>query len=150
MSDYATVMTTFSLFDGYTHRGAETLIERGQIRQYRQGDMLYIQGTPAVSVVLVLEGLVEHFVSQHGREIVLGSAGPSHVLADVQVLGDMAHPTSARLAEDSVVLEWDREAFGRLVGSDTVFAQRVIHQTAQSLAEQAESLIASMAALKQD
>jgi len=148
MDDHAALMTTFALFEGYTTRGAEALIERGQIRQYAQGEVLYAQGTRAVSVVLVLEGMVEHFVSQDGREIGLGTAGPSHVLADVQVLADTAHPTSARATQDVVVLEWDRDAFGRLVASDTVFSQRVIHQTAQSLAEQAESLIASMAAIK--
>jgi CRP-like cAMP-binding protein len=146
---YAELMTTFPLFHGYTARGTQSLIERGQLRDCEAGHVLFNQGELASVVVLVLVGAVEHFVARPAGEIRLGHAGPSHVLADVQVVAGVEHPASARAMEATVILEWDSPAFRRLIASDTLFAQRVMNQTAQSLALQAESLIASMAALKE-
>ncbi len=147
VEDLAQLMATFELFHGYTSRGTQSLIERGTLRELPAGHVLYSQGEAATTVVLVLAGEVEHFVVSRGREVRLSATGPSHVLADVQVLGDMTHPASARTVGDVVALAWDAAAFRRLVAADSVFAGRVFHQTAVSLAQQAETLTASLAAI---
>jgi CRP-like cAMP-binding protein len=141
-------MVTFPLFEGYTSRGAQTLLDRGRIRQCQAGEVLYHGGQPAEAVLLVLGGEVEHFLTRGAREVRLGWAGPSHVLADVQVMGHLPHPASARVRDGATVLEWDRAAFDRLIGADSVFARRVMQQTALSLAAQAEVLVASLAAMQ--
>lgn len=147
---YADLMVTFSLFEGYTARGAQSLIDRGRIRQCEAGEVLYHGGQPARSVLLVLSGEVEHFLTRGEREVPLGSSGPSHVLADVQVMGHMPHPASARVRDGATMVEWDGAAFGRLVAADNVFAQRVLEQTARSLAAQAEMLAVSLASMHPD
>jgi len=149
VQELAQLMTSFDLFNGYTAFGTQTLIERGHIHELPAGHVLYSQGEPAQKVLLVLKGEVEHFVARGGREIRLGSAGPSHVLADVQVLGEMAHPASARTVGETTVVVWDGHEFNRLVTADGIFAQRVFHQTAVSLAMQAETLTASLIAIQE-
>jgi CRP-like cAMP-binding protein len=148
VQELAQLMVSFDLFKGYTPFGTQTLIERGHVHELPHGQVLYSQGDLANTVVLVLLGEIEHFVANGGREVKLGSAGPSHVLADVQVLGQMTHPASARAVGETVVLTWNGEEFRRLVAADGVFAQRVFHQTAVSLAQQAETLTASLVAIK--
>lgn len=149
VEDFARLMATFELFKGYTPHGTQALIDKGKLLELSAGHVLYSQGEQATTVVLVLVGEVEHVVVSHGREVRLSAAGPSHVLADVQVLGEMTHPTSARAVGDATVLVWDGPTFRRLVTSDSVLAQRVFHQTAVSLAQQAETLTASLAAIKE-
>lgn len=144
---YADLMVTFSLFEGYTTRGTQTLLDRGRIRQCEAGEVLYHGGQPAKSVLLVLSGEVEHFLASGSSEVRLGSSGPSQVLADVQVMGQMPHPASARVRDAATVVEWDGAAFGPLVVADNVFAQRVLQQTARSLAAQAEMLVSSLASI---
>ena len=148
VEDFARLMATFDLFRDYTPHGTNSLISRGQIRELPDGHSVFSQGQLATTVVLVLRGEVEHFVVSHGREVRLSSAGPSRVLADVQVLAETAHPASARTVGDVVLLAWDAPTFRRLVASDSLFAQRVFHQTAVSLAQQAETLTASLAAIR--
>jgi len=145
---HADLMVTFSLFEGYTVRGAQTLLNRGRIRRCEAGEVLYHGGQPARSVLLVLSGEVEHFLARGSSEVRLGASGPSHVLADVQVMSQLPHPTSARVRDAATVVEWDGAAFGRLVAADNVFAQRVLQQTARSLATQAEMLAASLASIQ--
>jgi len=147
---FAKLMLDFSLFEGYTAWGTQTLIERGRIRECPAGEVLFTQGQPAKEVVLVLTGEVEQFVQSHGREVRLAVVGPSHVLSDVQVLADMAHPLSGRTVGDTAILVWDGPTFQRLVAGDSVFAHRVFHQTAMELAAQAETLTASLVAIKEE
>ena len=146
--EYAQLMTTFPLFHGYTPSGTEWFISHGHVRSCEPGEMVFTEGAPALSVVLVLAGAVEQFVARRSGEIRIGSAGPSQVLGDVQVVGGLAHPASARATKGTVLLEWAGQAFQRLTTSDGQFAQRLMTQTAHALAVQAESLIASLAALR--
>jgi CRP-like cAMP-binding protein len=147
--ELAELMMSFDLFRDYTAFGTQQLIERGHVHELAAGHVLYSQGDPAQAVVLVLKGEVQHYFASGGREVGLGSAGPSHVLADVQVLSGMNHPASARALRDTVILAWSGAEFRRLVTADGLFAQRLFHQTAVSLARQAETLTASLAAINE-
>jgi CRP-like cAMP-binding protein len=148
VQELAQLMTSFQLFSGYTAFGTQGLIERGHVHELPAGHAVYTQGEKAQKVVLVLKGEIEHYYVSGDREVRLGSAGPSRVLADVQVLGEAVHPVSARTSTETVVLVWDGDEFGRLVMGDAVLAQRLFHQSAVFLAEQAEALAASLAGVK--
>jgi len=148
-TDYSQLLTTFPLFAGYTSTGTEWFVTHGRIRQCAAREVLLTEGDAATTVVLVLTGAVEQFVARANGEIPIGSTGPGQVLGDVQFVGGLAHPASARATAGTAVLEWTGPAFQRLTSGDAQFAERVMTQTAHALAVQAESLIASLAALKE-
>jgi len=146
---YAEIMTRFDMFEGYTVHGISSVVQRGRVRQLQPGDVLFREGEPASYVALVLSGVIALFVERSGRELPLSEAGPSRLLGEIAVLAGADRVTSARAAEPTVVLEWDANAFRRLIGSDVHLSQRIFRETFRSLLEEKQSLIASLAAVRE-
>jgi CRP-like cAMP-binding protein len=145
---YAHLMTTFAVFEGYTTHGTKGLIERGHVRELHPGDLLFKEGDPAKTAVLVLTGEIELFVHREGRDLLLTGAGASRMLGELAVMGGVARATSARAVQATAVLEWDGDTFRRAVMSDAVLSERVIRQSMRTLVEEELALVASLAALK--
>jgi CRP/FNR family cyclic AMP-dependent transcriptional regulator len=146
---YAELMTTFEMFEGYTAHGVNTVVQRGRVRELAAGDVLFREGEPATHVVLVLGGTVELFVERNGRELHLSEAGPSRLLGEIAVLASADRVTSARAAGAVLILEWDAQQFRRLITSDGHLSQRIFRETFRSLLEEKQSLIASLAAIRE-
>ena len=100
-AQHAELMTTFPMFQDYTARGTQSLIERGQIREFAPGDLLFKAGEPAKSVLLILTGKAKVFVEAEGSEVGLGDAGPSRMLGELAVLGGIRRPASTASAQFS-------------------------------------------------
>lgn len=149
MSDqYAELMTTFAMFKGYTPHGASVLMERGKVRELAAGELLFKEGDPAKSVLLVLTGRAEVFVDRNGRNLKLNDVEPSRMLGELAVLGGINRPASARATEATAVVEWSENDFRRLIASDVNLSQRIFRQLIRTLAEEEEALVASLAAVK--
>jgi CRP/FNR family cyclic AMP-dependent transcriptional regulator len=145
---YAELMTTFPLFKGYTPHGAKMLMSRGQLREIAPGELLFAEGEPASSVLLMLTGKAEIFVNRDGREVRLSHVEPSRMLGELSVLGGVNRPASARAVEPTAVLEWSDRDFRRLIATDVGLSQRIFRELIQTLAEEEEALVASLAAVK--
>jgi CRP-like cAMP-binding protein len=65
------------------------------------------------------------------------------------VLSGADRVTSARAAGPVLVLEWDASQFRRLITSDGHLSQRIFRETFRSLLEEKQSLIASLAAIRE-
>ncbi len=146
---HAELMTTFTMFEGYTAHGITSLVGRGTVRELPAGEILFREGDPATCVVLVLTGKVDLFVERGAREFSLSEAGPSRLLGELAVLAGVERVTSARTGEPTVVVEWDANAFRRLIGSDVHLSQRIFRETFRSLVEEKQSLIAALSAVKE-
>ena len=147
-AQHAELMTTFPMFQDYTARGTQSLIERGQIREFAPGDLLFKEGEPAKSVLLILTGKAEVFVETEGNEVGLTNAGPSRMLGELAVLGGIRRPASARAAVPTAAIEWDGKAFRRLISSDIDFSQRIFRELIRELAEDDRALAASLNVLR--
>ena len=147
-SRYAEILTTFPMLEGYTVHGIELLFQRGRVRELGPGDMLFREGDPADCVVLVLTGGVDLFVDRGGRELRLHIAGPSRLLGELAVLAGVNRLTSARAAEPTAVIEWDADAFRRLISSDAQLSERIFRETYRSLVEDQQSLIRALSAVR--
>lgn len=145
---YAELMTTFALFKGYTPHGAGVLISRGGIRELGPQELIFKEGQPAQSVVLILAGHAELFVERKAREIRLGDAGPGRLLGELAVLGGTKRPASARATQPTAILEWQEPAFRRLIATDIDLSQRIFRELIRTLGEEEEALVASLAAVK--
>lgn len=143
---YAELLTTFPMLAGYTVHGIDVLFERGRVRELAIGEMLFEEGQPASSVVLVLTGSVQLFVEREGREVRLREAGPRRLLGELAALAGVERLMSARAAEPTAILEWDANAFRRLISSDAQLSERIFRETYRSLVEEKESLLTAHAA----
>jgi CRP-like cAMP-binding protein len=145
---YAELLTTFPMLSGYTVHGVSVLFERGRVREVESGAMLFLEGEPAKSVLLVMSGTVQLFVERDGREVLLREAGPSRLLGELAVLAGVDRLTSARASEPTAVIEWDAGAFHRLIGNDAELSQRIFRETYRSLVEEKQSLVSALSAVQ--
>ena len=147
---YREVIAAFSMFEGYTSYGLDVLLERGVIAELAEGQALYREGDPADFVALVVSGKVDLYLDSEGGEQPLPAAGPSRLLGELAVLAGASRVMSARAAEPTVVLKWNADAFHRLLNNDAELSQRMFRETFRSIVEERQSLVSSLARLRDD
>ena len=103
----AATMTGFPLLQGFTAQGAQRLIERGEIKECRPGQVLFREGDAPDFVLLVLAGNIQVFVEREGGDLVLTDAGPGAVLGELAVLCAMPRAASVRATDTTAVLQWN-------------------------------------------
>ena len=145
---YMEVIAAFPMFEGYTSYGLDVLLEQGVIAELSAGQTLYKEGDPADFVALVISGKINLYVDSEDGEQALPSAGPGRLLGELAVLAGAGRVMSARAAEPSVVLKWSANAFHRLLSNDAELSQRMFRETFRSIVEERQSLLASLAALR--
>lgn len=146
---YAQIMTTFPLFEGYTPHGVTGLIERGRIKEFAEGAILFREGDPADAVTLVLTGEAEVSVDRHGKPLKLDTIGPGRMVGELAVLGGTRRVASARATRPMAVLQWTEAEFRQLIAHDGDLSQRIFRELARVLGAEQEALVASLAAVKE-
>jgi CRP-like cAMP-binding protein len=141
---YADLMTTFSLFDGFTANGTRRLLEAGEVKQLASGDLLLKEGETSEFAVLILAGQIEVFVERNGKEFVLTEATPGTILGELSLLCGIPRSASARAKENSTVLEWSDETLRTLLLRDRSLAQRIFRQTLRTLVDKERELVDSL------
>jgi len=141
---YAERLISFPLFYGFTIHGAERLLGDGAIKQHLAGETLFKEGDQATCVLLVLGGKLEVFVEREGRSLVLTETEPGTILGELAVLCGIPRSASVRAKEDSVVLEWDDDAFRTLLLRDPSLSQRIFREALRTLIDKERSLIDSL------
>ena len=141
---YAELITTFPLFEGFTANGTKRLIDAGAIKAHTAGQVLLKEGDSSDFVLLVLSGTLEAFVERGGKDFILTDATPGTILGELATLCGIQRSASVRAKEDSVVLEWPDEAFRTLLLRDPSLSQRIFGQALRTLVEKEKSLIESL------
>jgi len=144
----AAIMTEFPLLQGFTAEGAQRLLERGEIREYRAGEVVLHQGDPAEFVLLVLAGKAEVFAEREGSEMVLTEAGPGAVLGELAVLCGIPRSASVRACENSTALLWTASVFRNVLLRHPLLSERIFKQSLRALVEKERSLIDSLLTLQ--
>jgi CRP-like cAMP-binding protein len=106
--DYAELMTTFPLLQGFTANGTRRLLEAGEVIQLAADEVLLKEGEPAEFAVLILNGKIEVFVEREGKHLVLTAAKPGTILGELALLCGIPRSASARATEDSTVRKVER------------------------------------------
>ena len=141
---YAELITTFPLFEGFTATGTKRLIDAGEIKNLAAGEILLKEGDAADFAVLVLAGTIEVFVERDGKELILTEASPGTILGELALLCGIPRSASARAKAVSTVLEWSDETLRTLLLRDRSLAQRIFRQALRTLVEKEQSLIDSL------
>jgi len=141
---YASILTKFPLLDGFTVAGAQMLLECGEIKDYAPGDLVFGEGEPGTSAMLVLTGKLQVFVKRSGNDLVLKDAEPGTMLGELAVLCNIPRSASVRAIEKSTVVQWSAENFHRLLLRSNLFSERVLGQSLRTLIQKERSLVDSL------
>jgi CRP-like cAMP-binding protein len=141
---YASLITGFPLFQGFTVDGAQMLLDSGEVKEYSPGEMLIKEGDGPTFVLLVLTGKLHVFVERQGRDLVLTDAGPGTILGELAVLCGIPRSASVRASENSAALQWSAAAFRSLLLRDAFLSERIFRESLRTLIEKERSLIDSL------
>ena len=141
---FAQLMTTFPLLQGFTENGTRRLLAAGEVKQLAAGEMLLREGETAEFAVLILTGRIEVFVEREGNNLVLTEAMPGTILGELALLCGIPRSASARAKEDSTVLKWEDESLHTLLLRDRSLAQRIFRETLRTLVEKERELVDSL------
>ena len=142
--NYAELITTFPLFEGFTANGTKRLLDAGKVKECSPGEVLLREGDAADFALLVLTGKLEVFVERDGKELILTEASPGTILGELALLCGIARSASVRAKENSAVLEWSDEALRTLLLRDRSLAQRIFRQALRTLVEKERELVDSL------
>ncbi|HTL58548.1 MAG TPA: cyclic nucleotide-binding domain-containing protein [Candidatus Limnocylindrales bacterium] len=143
---YAAIMATFPILQGFTAAGAQMLLEGGTIKNCVPGEILFKEGDPPISTLLVLKGKLEVFVQRQGLELILREPGPGAILGELAVLCEIPRSASLRAVSDAVVLVWTAVQFRTLLLRHKLFSERVLGQSLRNLIEKEHSIVDSLMA----
>lgn len=74
--------------DGLDPSALEALRSAGRRRRFPAGAMIFLEGEPGGSVLLLLEGRVKAFATTvEGRELILSLRGPGELIGEIAALG---------------------------------------------------------------
>ena len=138
---YAALITSLPLFQGFTPQGAQFLMEGGTICEHEPGEILCREGDAATFVLLVLSGKVQVFVEREGKILLLAESGPGTILGELAVLCGIPRAASLRASEKVVVLKWSTGDFRRMLVRNTTLSERIMRQSLRTLIEKEQALI---------
>lgn len=141
---YAELITRFPLFREFTVHGTQRLLDDGAIKEYAAGDVLISEGDPPAFVSLVLTGKLEVFVDRQGKHLVLTEARPGSILGELAVLCGIPRSASVRASENSVVLQWNADAFRTMLIRDPSLSEHIFEEALRILIDKERSLIDSL------
>lgn len=140
------MIAEFPLFQGFTVQGAHRLLERGEVKEYAAGEVIFKEGDPPTSVMVVLAGKIQVFVEREGEDIILTDVHPGGVLGELAVLCGMPRSASLRASEQAVVLLWSAATFRNLLLRYALLSERIFRESLRTLIDKERSLIDSLAA----
>jgi CRP-like cAMP-binding protein len=142
---YEAVLMGFPIFRGFTEHGARTVLESGEVVALESGAVLFEEGGQPDSVVLILEGGLEVYVTRDGRELQLSRSGPGAMIGELAVLCEVPRAASVKVDDGAVVLRWDAGQFRRLLLRDPRLSKAVFGAALKVVMEHQQALIEELA-----
>jgi len=141
---YASIIAGLPLFKGYTPHGTQRLLNLGEVKERKAGELIFKEGDKPSVVFLVLTGRLQAFVERKGRDLILDDAGPGTIIGELAVLCGIPRSASVRVIEDANVLEWEAQDFRGLLLGDAFLSERIFRESLRTLIENEQLLIASL------
>jgi methanogenic corrinoid protein MtbC1 len=105
----------------------------GRARRYRSGEMLFWQGDPVESILLVKKGAIrEYAFSPEGKAYIYRILGPGELAGAVAYLLGREHEEIAQALGDTEVVSLQPRDFESLLSHDNHFTMLVMRNLAQS------------------
>lgn len=136
MSDQtlAEYLTSVEFFSAFTSTEIEALAGLAEIQTCGFGDAIFDAGEPAHGLYVIRKGMVRIFTDEGGKEISMGVLRAGDVFAEIAVLREYRHESSARASAPTELVFIPREAFGPVLEQNLEAADLVARSAAISTA----------------
>jgi CRP-like cAMP-binding protein len=122
------------LFASFDERALDAILKVGTTKVYRAKSVLFHEGDPGGSMVVVLSGKVKvSAFSTGGRECVLSFVGPGEVLGEITLLDGGARTATCTALEDTRVFALSRKDFLPVLETNLVAAMHIIELLCERL-----------------
>jgi CRP/FNR family transcriptional regulator len=102
-------------FRGLDDKALEVVAQAVIVRQYKAGELIFLEGEPVAGLHLVVEGLGKVYrLSEGGREHIMAMMGPGDSCNEVPVIDGGPNPANFGALQDSRVWVISEEAMTRL------------------------------------
>jgi CRP/FNR family transcriptional regulator len=102
-------------FRGLDDKALEVVAQAVIVRQYKAGELIFLEGEPVAGLHLVVEGLGKVYrLSEGGREHIMAMMGPGDSCNEVPVIDGGPNPANFGAIQDSRVWVISEEAMTRL------------------------------------
>jgi CRP/FNR family transcriptional activator FtrB len=118
------------LFHGCTDETFESLVHAGFLQRFPRSVTLIEENQPADFLYIVVEGLVELYATNAGRETTMGFVRPVGAFILAAVLKDQVYLQAARTLENSRLLMIPAESVRLALARDTGFMTAVVGELA--------------------
>jgi CRP-like cAMP-binding protein len=98
------------ILDAVSERTRSKLLASAVARSFATGEILYLAGSPARSLLLVLEGRVRLLRESHGRTVFIHDEERGGCLGEVPLFAGETYPATAMAAEPTRCLVLQRDA----------------------------------------
>ncbi len=119
-----------ALFHDCADETFDTLIRAGFLQRFPPGVVLIQENDPADFLYIVVEGMVEMFAANAGRETTIAFIEPIGTFILAAVLKDQVYLQSARTLEKSRVLMIPAESVRSAMHNDTAFMSAIVTELA--------------------
>jgi CRP-like cAMP-binding protein len=142
-SDHAgealTFMRGIPLFAALEENALRLLVQASKFQHVEKGTVLFFQSDPSEFAYIVRHGDISIVLSSpDGRDIVINEMRPGDIFGELGILTKQPRSTSAIARASSDVLVIPREAFLRLVDSESQLTRQILELTAQRLQRSGE------------
>jgi CRP-like cAMP-binding protein len=135
-----------SLLDNLSPELIEKLRSRGHQRIYGEGQEIFIRGSKAEFLPIVISGAVKMIrTPEIGKEVIIGIFRKGEMFAVPPVFDGGSYPATAIAMEEAVLLQIGRADFLQILNESTEFAFQVIAWMCEMLREKT-SMIRTLAA----
>jgi CRP/FNR family transcriptional regulator len=131
-------------FEGLPENDREKILDISQVKRYRKGETVFMEGEVAEGFFVALKGKVKVFkLSREGREAILHICGPGDHFGHAALHGSKTFPACAETLENSEILHIPREGFVELLAKEPSIALdlfEVLSERLRELTVQVENL----------
>ncbi|WBU61237.1 Crp/Fnr family transcriptional regulator [Paracoccus albus] len=142
--DFATVAKSSVLLGHLPEDALARVLDCAIQREFRPGDVIFLQGEPATAIFLIVEGAVKLFrISPGGAEAVVSVLGPSRSFAEAVALREESYPVSSEAITHTTLLQIDGVRLRRQIAEDPSLALNLLAASyvhLHGLVEQVERL----------
>lgn len=134
VEDRTVLLGRTRLFAGVNRALLGQLAERAVVRRYRRGQIIFSEGDPGGSLVVLANGLVKLVsTSEAGAEMVIGVAEAHSAFGEITVIDGGRRTASAEVMAPTTALILTRDTLFDVVRTEPALAEAMMVQLAQRL-----------------
>jgi CRP/FNR family transcriptional regulator, nitrogen oxide reductase regulator len=154
MAEHLVLMCASALFAGLEERDCKEIVSCARARTFARDELLFVQGQPVRSLVLLQSGSVKHTqLSSSGNEVLLWMSGTGDAV-NIEPESACNHTCSARAVERCRALVWEYKRLQTVLGQYPVIRRNIslilaarLHELEERFREMATEKVAKRLAL---